>query len=189
MSRTCRPWASSNFSAVMMCIGASMASLSRLMEPRHKVKACEVFQRLRRSVKYRGRWVLPPATRGSTALSTTMWQIPMIPRAFCWRPSRQRRRKRSTPRSDVAAAMRGVKFQGIAYARPIEWDENADNKAAVIFVNVVDGQGFQGGPRHAMTPWRGGVEPLEPASPKICASAGAWPSHQPAPFRRALPPE
>jgi branched-chain amino acid transport system substrate-binding protein len=31
----------------------------------------------------------------------------------------------------------------IAYARPIEWDENGDNKAAVIFVNVVDGQGFK----------------------------------------------
>ena len=39
--------------------------------------------------------------------------------------------------------MRGVKFQGIAYARPIEWDEKGDNKAAVIFVNVVDGQGFK----------------------------------------------
>jgi branched-chain amino acid transport system substrate-binding protein len=46
-------------------------------------------------------------------------------------------------RADVIAAMRQRSFQGIAYARPIEWDAKGDNTAAVIFVNVVDGERFK----------------------------------------------
>ena len=46
-------------------------------------------------------------------------------------------------RADVIAAMRQRPFQGIAYARPIEWDAKGDNTAAVIFVNVVDGERFK----------------------------------------------
>src|SRR5262245_5928863 len=46
-------------------------------------------------------------------------------------------------RADVIAAMRQKPFQGIAYARPIEWDAKGDNTAAVIFVNVVDGERFK----------------------------------------------
>jgi branched-chain amino acid transport system substrate-binding protein len=52
--------------------------------------------------------------------------------------------KRKLPmRADVVAAMRQLHFQGIAYARPVEWDEKGDNKAAVIFVNIVDGDRFK----------------------------------------------
>jgi branched-chain amino acid transport system substrate-binding protein len=46
-------------------------------------------------------------------------------------------------RADVIAAMRKRPFQGIAYARPIEWDAKGDNTAAVIFVNVVEGDRFK----------------------------------------------
>src|SRR5881296_1035886 len=46
-------------------------------------------------------------------------------------------------RADVAAAMRGLRFQGIAYARPVEWDTKGDNRAAVIFLNVVEGERFK----------------------------------------------
>lgn len=46
-------------------------------------------------------------------------------------------------RSDVLASMRTLRFQGIAYARPVEWDEKGDNKAAVIFLNVVEGDHFK----------------------------------------------
>ena len=45
--------------------------------------------------------------------------------------------------ADVAAAMRGLRFQGIAYARPVEWDTKGDNRAAVIFLNVVEGERFK----------------------------------------------
>ena len=38
---------------------------------------------------------------------------------------------------------RAAKFQGIAYAKPIEWKANGDNKAAVIFINVVEGDRFK----------------------------------------------
>jgi branched-chain amino acid transport system substrate-binding protein len=52
--------------------------------------------------------------------------------------------KKAMPsRADVLTAMRGIKFQGIAYARPVEWDAKGDNKAAVIFVNVVEGDHFK----------------------------------------------
>jgi branched-chain amino acid transport system substrate-binding protein len=46
-------------------------------------------------------------------------------------------------RADVVAAMRARPFQGIAYARPVEWDAKGDNKAAVIFVNTVEGGRFK----------------------------------------------
>ncbi|HEY3097857.1 MAG TPA: branched-chain amino acid ABC transporter substrate-binding protein [Methylomirabilota bacterium] len=49
----------------------------------------------------------------------------------------------SPTRADVLAALRGVRFQGIAYARPVEWDAKGDNTGAVIFVNVVDGDRFR----------------------------------------------
>jgi branched-chain amino acid transport system substrate-binding protein len=52
--------------------------------------------------------------------------------------------KRQLPsRADVIAAVRQASFQGIAYARPAEWDAKGDNTAAVIFVNVVDGERFK----------------------------------------------
>jgi branched-chain amino acid transport system substrate-binding protein len=46
-------------------------------------------------------------------------------------------------RAAVVAALRGLTFQGIAYAKPIQWTEKGDNKSAVIFVNVVDGDRFK----------------------------------------------
>jgi branched-chain amino acid transport system substrate-binding protein len=46
-------------------------------------------------------------------------------------------------RDEVLAALRAVKFQGIAYARPVTWDAKGDNSAAVIFLNVVEGDRFK----------------------------------------------
>jgi branched-chain amino acid transport system substrate-binding protein len=46
-------------------------------------------------------------------------------------------------RGEVVSAMKSLKHQGIAYARPVEWTEKGDNRAAVIFVNVVDGDHFR----------------------------------------------
>lgn len=46
-------------------------------------------------------------------------------------------------RADVVAALRGLTFQGIAYAKPVAWTEKGDNKSAVIFVNVVEGDHFK----------------------------------------------
>jgi branched-chain amino acid transport system substrate-binding protein len=46
-------------------------------------------------------------------------------------------------RDEVVRAMHALKVQGIAYARPVEWDAKGDNKAAVIFVNVVEGDRFK----------------------------------------------
>jgi branched-chain amino acid transport system substrate-binding protein len=46
-------------------------------------------------------------------------------------------------RADVLAALRRTRFQGIAYARPVEWDAKGDNRAAVIFLNVVEGDRFK----------------------------------------------
>lgn len=46
-------------------------------------------------------------------------------------------------RAEVLAALRAVKFQGIAYARPVTWDAKGDNSAAVIFLNVVEGDRFK----------------------------------------------
>jgi len=53
-------------------------------------------------------------------------------------------RKGGTPtRAEVLAALRSVTFQGIAYARPVTWDAKGDNAAAVIFLNVVEGDRFK----------------------------------------------
>jgi branched-chain amino acid transport system substrate-binding protein len=46
-------------------------------------------------------------------------------------------------RADVVEALRGLSFQGIAYAKPVQWTEKGDNKSAVIFVNVVEGDRFK----------------------------------------------
>jgi branched-chain amino acid transport system substrate-binding protein len=46
-------------------------------------------------------------------------------------------------RAAVVAAIRAISFQGIAYAKPIEWTPKGDNKAAVIFVNTVEGDHFK----------------------------------------------
>ncbi len=56
-------------------------------------------------------------------------------------------------REDVVAALRRLHYQGIAYVRPVEWDAKGDNMAAVIFLNVVEGDRFKevGEPRLART--------------------------------------
>jgi branched-chain amino acid transport system substrate-binding protein len=46
-------------------------------------------------------------------------------------------------RADVVAALRKAQYQGVAYARPVTWDARGDNTAAVIFVNVVEGDRFK----------------------------------------------
>jgi branched-chain amino acid transport system substrate-binding protein len=46
-------------------------------------------------------------------------------------------------RADVVAVLRKLTFQGIAYARPVQWTEKGDNKSAVIFINVVEGDHFK----------------------------------------------
>jgi branched-chain amino acid transport system substrate-binding protein len=46
-------------------------------------------------------------------------------------------------RSDVQAALKGLKFQGVAYAAPEAFDAKGDNRAAVIFVNDVEGARFR----------------------------------------------
>src|SRR5580704_2380190 len=52
--------------------------------------------------------------------------------------------KKAIPtRAEVLAAMQAIRFQGIAYARPAEWDRKGDNLGAVIYVNVVDGGRFK----------------------------------------------
>jgi branched-chain amino acid transport system substrate-binding protein len=46
-------------------------------------------------------------------------------------------------RADVVAALRKLTFQGIAYAKPVQWTEKGDNKSAVIFINSVEGDHFK----------------------------------------------
>jgi len=46
-------------------------------------------------------------------------------------------------RADVVAALKDIKFQGVAYAAPETFDAKGDNIAAVIFVNEVDGDRFR----------------------------------------------
>jgi branched-chain amino acid transport system substrate-binding protein len=46
-------------------------------------------------------------------------------------------------RADVVAAVRSVRFQGVAYSRPVAWDAKGDNKASVTVLNVVEGNRFQ----------------------------------------------
>lgn len=44
-------------------------------------------------------------------------------------------------RADVITALRSLTFQGIAYRRPVQWDEKGDNLAAVTALHIVtDGQ-------------------------------------------------
>ena len=43
----------------------------------------------------------------------------------------------------MVAALRRLHYQGIAYVRPVEWDAKGDNMAAVIFLNVVEGDRFK----------------------------------------------
>jgi len=54
-----------------------------------------------------------------------------------------KRQKGAPTRAAVVAALRGLTFQGIAYAKPVAWTEKGDNKSAVIFVNVVEGDRFR----------------------------------------------
>jgi branched-chain amino acid transport system substrate-binding protein len=46
-------------------------------------------------------------------------------------------------RAEVVAALKAIHFQGVAYAKPVAWNEKGDNLGAVIFVNVVDGDHFK----------------------------------------------
>ena len=46
-------------------------------------------------------------------------------------------------RADVLATLKGLTFQGVAYAAPEAFDAKGDNTAAVIFVNEVDGDRFR----------------------------------------------
>src|SRR4029077_4011249 len=46
-------------------------------------------------------------------------------------------------RAGVLAALKDIKFQGVAYAAPEAFDAKGDNIAAVIFVNDVDGDRFR----------------------------------------------
>jgi branched-chain amino acid transport system substrate-binding protein len=53
------------------------------------------------------------------------------------------RAKGAPARADVVAALRALTFQGIAYAKPVAWTQEGDNKSAVIFVNAVEGDHFR----------------------------------------------
>ncbi|UQR61084.1 hypothetical protein LRP30_29490 [Bradyrhizobium sp. C-145] len=46
-------------------------------------------------------------------------------------------------RQAVLAALSKVRFQGVAYPRPVVWDEKGDNLSAVTALNVVDGGEFR----------------------------------------------
>jgi branched-chain amino acid transport system substrate-binding protein len=46
-------------------------------------------------------------------------------------------------RPDVVAAIRRQRFVGIAYAKPVEWDEKGDNRAAVTALHVVEAGSFR----------------------------------------------
>jgi hypothetical protein len=46
-------------------------------------------------------------------------------------------------RADVLAALKDIKFQGVACAAPEAFDGKGDNTAAVIFVNDVEGDRFR----------------------------------------------
>ena len=53
-------------------------------------------------------------------------------------------KKGSMPdRADVLAALKDIKFRGVAYVAPETFDAKGDNIAAVIFVNEVDGGRFR----------------------------------------------
>jgi branched-chain amino acid transport system substrate-binding protein len=54
------------------------------------------------------------------------------------------KQKQAMPtRAEVVAALKSIRFQGLAYAKPVAWNEKGDNTGAVIFVNVVDGDHFK----------------------------------------------
>jgi branched-chain amino acid transport system substrate-binding protein len=43
----------------------------------------------------------------------------------------------------VVAAMRAVRFQGVAYSRLLAWDAKGDNRASVTVLNVVEQHRFR----------------------------------------------
>ena len=54
-----------------------------------------------------------------------------------------RARQAMPSREEVLAALKAIRFQGIAYAKPVQWNAKGDNIAAVIFVNAVEGGQFK----------------------------------------------
>jgi branched-chain amino acid transport system substrate-binding protein len=46
-------------------------------------------------------------------------------------------------RAEVVAAMRSVRFQGVAYSRLLAWDAKGDNRASVTVLNVVEQHRFR----------------------------------------------
>ncbi|MES0064457.1 hypothetical protein NKJ73_01305 [Mesorhizobium sp. M0074] len=46
-------------------------------------------------------------------------------------------------RRDVLAAVRDIRFKGIAYREPVRWDEKGDNLAAVTALNGVENGRFR----------------------------------------------
>ncbi|MER8403965.1 hypothetical protein [Mesorhizobium sp. M0184] len=46
-------------------------------------------------------------------------------------------------RRDVLAAVRDIRFRGIAYREPVRWDEKGDNLAAVTALNGVENGRFR----------------------------------------------
>jgi len=80
----------------------------------------------------------------STVRSTLRRQLLRFRRLVIAAIEQAARRKKAVPsRAEVLSAMKGLKLQGIAYARPVEWNAKGDNVSAVIFVNVVDGDHFR----------------------------------------------
>jgi len=53
------------------------------------------------------------------------------------------RRRISSPAAALLAALKATKFQGIAYAEPVTWKPNGDNRAAVVFINSVEDEHFK----------------------------------------------
>jgi hypothetical protein len=77
-------------------------------------------------------------------------------------------------RAEVVSALRGRRYQGVAYSRPVEWDAKGDNTAAVIFVNVVEGDRAQMD-AGAAPPRAARLEelPLDPRSPTVAPGKSA----------------
>jgi branched-chain amino acid transport system substrate-binding protein len=46
-------------------------------------------------------------------------------------------------RTEVIEAIRSIRFQGIAYRRPVEWDAKGDNTAAITALYVINGKRFR----------------------------------------------
>ncbi|TIW50021.1 MAG: hypothetical protein E5V72_04955 [Mesorhizobium sp.] len=51
--------------------------------------------------------------------------------------------KGNPSRRDVLTAMRKLRFKGIAYSDPVQWDEKGDNLAVVTALNVVENGRFR----------------------------------------------